>query len=544
MKLIVTTNSEMTLPEFSPTDEQSQWKRFCELLWSEDDLGIWLDISRMHFKHSDVLSLKPKFDKAFKAMDDLEGGSIANIDEKRKVGHYWLRNPELAPSIELKRFISKEIRLVEEFGKAILNGDIKTSSQCVFTNVLWIGIGGSSLGPRLIVNAIKEIDKGIKFDFLDNIDPDGIDNILTTIGSNLTTTLFVVVSKSGGTPEPRLAMDQARKRLEMCGCNWSDQAVAITMPNSNLDNQAKSQGWLNTFYIHDWVGGRTSITSSVGLLTCALIGSDLREFLGGAYSMDELTRIHNIYDNPSALLALSWYFAGNARGARDMVILPYRDRLEVFSRYLQQLVMESLGKKYDRNGNTVNQGLSVYGNKGSTDQHAYVQQLRDGLDNFFAVFIEVLSDDCSIQPVNNEAPSDYLSGFYQGTRTALTESGRQNLTITLRSFNTRTLGALIALFERTVGLYSELININAYDQPGVEAGKKAASEILILKTQIEQILSDCRLRSIEELKSELPRAHTDSIFITLRYLIFNKNNNYIVQGDWRSPESLRFKKEK
>ena len=181
-------------------------------------------------------------------------------------------------------------------------------------------------------------------------------------------------------------------------------------------------------------------------------------------------------------MAAAWYAAGEVKGKRDMVVLPYRDRLEVFSRYLQQLVMESLGKHLDRDGKEVHQGIAVYGNKGSTDQHAYVQQLRDGIDNFFVTFIEVLRDVDDIPSIEVERPGDFLDGFLQGTRSALTEGGRQSLSISMRRFDARRLGALIALFERAVGLYGELVNVNAYHQPGVEAGKKAAAAILNLQT--------------------------------------------------------------
>src|SRR5205809_4417855 len=108
--------------------------------------------------------------------------------------------------------------------------------------------------------------------------------------------------------------------------------------------------------------------------------------------MDERTRTNDFQQNAAMLLALMWFYAGNGRGEKDMVVLPYKDRLELFSKYLQQLVMESLGKEKDLDGKIVNQGLAVYGNKGSTDQHAYMQQLRDGIANFFVTFIEVLQD--------------------------------------------------------------------------------------------------------------------------------------------------------
>ena len=164
-----------------------------------------------------------------------------------------------------------------------------------------------------------------------------------------------------------------------------------------------------------------------------------------------------------------------------MVILPYKDRLELFSRYLQQLIMESLGKEKDLDGNGVNQGIAVYGNKGSTDQHAYVQQLRDGVHNFFVTFIEVQEERTGeLFHVEHEAitSGDYLSGFFQGTRKALYENGRESITITIKDVSAFSIGVLIALYERAVGFYASLVNINAYHQPGVEAGKKAAERVI------------------------------------------------------------------
>jgi glucose-6-phosphate isomerase len=224
-----------------------------------------------------------------------------------------------------------------------------------------------------------------------------------------------------------------------------------------------------------------------------------------------------------------------------MVVLPYRDRLEVFSRYLQQLVMESLGKKHDRGGEVVHQGIAVYGNKGSTDQHAYVQQLRDGIDNFFVTFIEALEEPSDIPPIGDEIPGDFLDGFLQGTRSALTEGGRQSLSITLRRFDATALGALIALFERAVGLYAELVNVNAYDQPGVEAGKKAAALILALQERLEALLSDGQERSLQELQQALGMDSPESLFWILRHLCANPRG-YQVTGDWGAPASMKFAK--
>jgi glucose-6-phosphate isomerase len=152
--------------------------------------------------------------------------------------------------------------------------------------------------------------------------------------------------------------------------------------------------------------------------------------------------------------------------------------------------MESLGKELDLAGRVVNQGIAVYGNKGSTDQHAYVQQLRDGVNNFFITFIEVLQDRAgpSLEVDPGVTSGDYLQGFLLGTRDALSEKNRWSVTLTLADVSSRSVGMLIALYERVVGLYASLIGINAYDQPGVEAGKKAAGGVIALKLKLSAAL--------------------------------------------------------
>jgi len=154
------------------------------------------------------------------------------------------------------------------------------------------------------------------------------------------------------------------------------------------------------------------------------------------------------------------------------------------------LVMESLGKHLNLKGERVDQGIAVYGNKGSTDQHAYVQQLRDGVNNFFAIFIRVLESGGSAHEVEpGVTAGDYLHGFLLGTRAALFENDRESMTITIPRVEARTVGGLIALFERAVGLYGSLIGINAYHQPGVEAGKKAAASVLALQGKVLRALA-------------------------------------------------------
>jgi glucose-6-phosphate isomerase len=175
----------------------------------------------------------------------------------------------------------------------------------------------------------------------------------------------------------------------------------------------------------------------------------------------------------------------------------------------------------------VNQGIAVYGNKGSTDQHAYVQQLRDGLDNFFVTFIEVLRDRAPERPVVQVDPDvtsgDYLSGFLQGTRRALTESGRESITITVDHVDATTLGKLIALYERTVGFYGSLVGINAYHQPGVEAGKKAAQAVLDLERKVLAALraSEKKPLALEAVARGAGTDDVETTFWILRHLAAN-----------------------
>ena len=179
--------------------------------------------------------------------------------------------------------------------------------------------------------------------------------------------------------------------------------------------------------------------------------------------------------------------------------------------------MESLGKAESIDGEAVHQGLTVYGNKGSTDQHAYVQQLYDGPDDFFVTFIEVLRErsGAAVEVEPGVTSGDYLSGFLQGTRRALAARGRRSCTLTLEQVDATSLGALIALYERAVGLYASLVNVNAYHQPAVELGKKAASDALALQGRVLEALADGRQGTPAELAEGL-ESDLRSVYAILR----------------------------
>lgn len=468
---------------------EGTWDRYCRYLVRDESLGFTLDVSRMQFPDSLFSSLSSEIDRAWVDLRAVEAGEIANPDEGRQVGHYWLRTPSIA-SPKDAAWIERVRGEINDFASRVHRAEITAPNGNSFRHVLVVGIGGSALGPQLVSDALRQPNAPIDLHFLDNTDPAGIDRVLAELGDGLCETLVVVTSKSGGTPETRNGMLEVEAAFAAAELDFPKHAVAVTSPTetegdkpfrSVLYDRAVADGWLAIFELADWIGGRTSVLSAVGLLPARLIGIDTDAMLEGASTMDALTRVEEAQTNPAMLLALMWHHAGGGKGAKDMVILPYCDRLALFGKYLQQLVMESLGKELDRQGNVVNQGIAVYGNKGSTDQHAYIQQLRDGLNNFFATFIEIRENrvgESLIVDESGNTSGDFLQGFLRGTRDALSGNDRESVTVSFDHLNERVMGSLIALFERAVSLYASLVDINAYHQPGVEAGKKAAGQFL------------------------------------------------------------------
>ena len=525
--------------------KQQNWDRFKYRYAEFPSLGLAIDLSRMDFADDFPARMEPKVQKAFADMAALEKGAIANPDEKRMVGHYWLRNPALAPTPEIRDEIQKTLVQIKAFTAKIHAGQIRAKSG-PFKNYIIIGIGGSALGPQFVASAIgSSVNDKLTPYFLDNTDPDGIKRVLDGIGPDLASSLAVVISKSGGTKETRNGMLEAKAAYEKAGLDFAKHAVAITQKGSELDKLAVKEGWIERFPMWDWVGGRTSELSAVGLLPAALQGFNIDEMLAGAKACDEATRTNQVSTNPAAQLALAWFHGCSGNGSKSMVVIPYKDRLELFSKYLQQLIMESLGKELDLSGKVVNQGLAVFGNKGSTDQHSYVQQLREGVHNFFVTFIEVLQDQegkpLMVEP--NVTSGDYLQGFYLGTRQALFEKGRESITITVQKVSPFTIGLLIALFERTVGLYASLINVNAYHQPGVEAGKKAATVVLELQKKVLAHLAGSKGKSMtaEQIAEGMgAKDEAEHVFKICEHLAANASRG-VLKSPGKSPTSATYR---
>ena len=264
------------------------WNTFQSRFLRHSEPAISIDYSRMGTGENFLDDHSKLIERAITDMQNLEAGKIANPDEGRMVGHYWLRNADLAPG-DLPSTIREDIDDARNFAAEIHSGGISAPNGSAFSPLLIIGIGVSALGPQLVADALGG-DARLSVSFFDNTDPAGIDATITEIGDKLPTTLAIVISKGGGTPETRNGMLEAKAAFEKQGLEFAKQAVAITGIDSKLDNYAKDNGWLRRFRMHDWIGGRTSVMSTVGLLPAALQGVDIDQFLAGAAATDELTR--------------------------------------------------------------------------------------------------------------------------------------------------------------------------------------------------------------------------------------------------------------
>lgn len=439
------------------------------------DTTFTLDLAAAGLGADAFAALRERFESAHREMVALENGAVKNIDEQRQVTHFTDR---------IAYGGSESFREVEAFFERLRSGAVMGSTGKPIEHVVVNGIGGSALGPQMVQFAMRgpywnELSReqrrgAARIYFTDNTDPAGVMDILAVV--DLEATLVVSISKSGGTRETANNLTAFENAFAAAGVDFAGHAAAITMAGSVLDRRARDGGWLAVWPMAESIGGRTSETAVVGHVPAAAANIDFAALLDGATTMDRWTREAELTRNPAYMLAAAWYLLGGGRGDRNMVIVPYADRLVLLSRYLQQLVMESLGKELDRDGAVVHQGLNVFGNKGGTDAHAFIQQLNDGRDDFFVTFIEILEDAAQL-PIDALPMGSYLHNFLHGLCGALSGKGRRVITMTFDRLDAATLGMIIALYERAVAVYAELININAFHQPGVQAYKKVSESL-------------------------------------------------------------------
>ena len=357
-----------------------------------------------------------------------------------------------------------------------------------------LGIGGSALGPMAVQQAIHsphynelpaEKRNGFpKFYVADNVDPEKLVYLFETI--DITKTLFNVVSKSGSTSETMSQFMIIKKMLEdKIGKDTSKNIVCTTdKENGNLIKIAKEENY-KTFIIPSGVGGRFSELCPVGLLPAAMTGVDIKELLNGAKIADEDYSVDDVYKNQAYMFAVLNYLAME-KNMPMVVMMPYADSLKYISDWFAQLWAESLGKKFDVDGNVVNVGPTPIKALGATDQHSQVQLYTEGPFDKIVVLlgVEEYKTTLEIPKIYSDIPSlGFLGGVTQNkllqveqtaTEYALMKSGKLNMTLTLDKVNENTIGQLLYLFEVATAFAGELMNINAFDQPGVEEGKNAA----------------------------------------------------------------------
>ncbi|MBR2967012.1 MAG: glucose-6-phosphate isomerase [Clostridia bacterium] len=356
-----------------------------------------------------------------------------------------------------------------------------------------LGIGGSALGPIAVFNALKHlyynelprsVRKAPKFYVLDNVDPERISALLDVI--DLNTTIFNVITKSGATSETMsqylVVMDMLNKKF---GRKAREHVIATTSESrGNLIKLATEEGY-ETFYIPDGVGGRFSELCPVGLLPAAVVGIDIEEMLRGAREMDQLCQNNTSIDkNPALAMALLQHLSIK-QGKNVSVMMPYADSLKYVADWYCQLWGESLGKEKDVDGNIVNVGQTPLKCLGATDQHILIQLFNEGPYDKVITFLEVanyrtdifIPAGCDKVPdVNflcNNTMGTLLSNELYATKYALTKRGRSNFTITLDKVDEYHIGALLYMLQMQTAYIGVMLNINAYNQPGVEGGKNA-----------------------------------------------------------------------
>lgn len=366
-----------------------------------------------------------------------------------------------------------------------------------YDNFVVLGIGGSALGPMALFQALchlrhnelpKEKRNAPKFYVEDNVDPERMSALLDVI--DVKKTMFNVITKSGSTSETMsqylIISDILRKKL---GGDFASHIVATTSEKTgNLIKIAKKEGY-ETFFIPDGVGGRFSELSPVGLLPAAVLGIDIKLFLKGAKYMDKCCGSDNYVENPALIAALLQYVAIK-KGCNISVMMPYSDGLKLMADWYAQLWGESLGKAVDLQGGTVNAGQTPVKALGVTDQHSQIQLYVEGPFDKVITLIGVddyrktvlIPEGCVDIPAVNflcgHTLNELIIAEMNATEYALTESGRLNSRITLPEINAHTMGQLMFFFMLQTAYIGAMLNVDAFNQPGVEGGKNAAYALL------------------------------------------------------------------
>ncbi len=443
------------------------------------------------------------------AIADYFGGEYINRTEDRAVLHTALRETSKADvEVEGKNIIPEIFEVKEKmkkFCESVIDGSRKGYTGKSFTDVVNIGIGGSDLGPVMVTEALEHYSNHLKMHFVSNVDGDHVHEIIGDLKPE--TTLFVIVSKSFSTQETLSNANTIRTWFKRSA---PQEAVARHFVAVSSNVEAVEEFGIageNIFPMWDWVGGRFSLWSAVGLSISLAIGfNNFDAMLAGAHAMDSHFRNTSFKDNIPVQLAMLSIWYNNFFKAETEAVIPYTQYLHLFPAYLQQAIMESNGKSVDRNGDEVSYqtGTIIWGEPGTNSQHAFFQLIHQGtklipadfigfknslyedrehhnklMANFFAQ-TEALLQGKSSEEVRKELQGKGLSG------TELDEllpfkvfsGNKPTTTLLINKLTPTSLGKLIALYEHKIFVQGVVWNIYSYDQWGVELGKQLASNIL------------------------------------------------------------------
>jgi glucose-6-phosphate isomerase len=433
----------------------------------------------------------------------LEGG-ILNTGENRKVLHQLLRSPDglsatgklvIHDGKDLGKFYAAELERFSAFAELVHAGKIRGATGKAFSHVVQIGIGGSDLGPRALCLALenwadKEGKRRLKAAFISNVDPDDASQVVASVP--LDSTVFVLVSKSGTTQETLANELFVQEKLRRAGLDSGKHIVAVTSETSPL---AHNSAYLDSFYIDDFIGGRYSSTSAVGglILSLAFGPAVFKELLAGAHDADKLALEPDMLKNAALLDALIGVWERNFLKMPCTAILPYSQALSRFPAHLQQLDMESNGKRVNRDGSPVDYstGPVVFGEPGTNGQHSFYQLLHQGTDIVPLQFVgfaesqrgdDVVVDGSASQTKLNANLAAQILAFAKGKADSNGNrdfpGGRPSSLIYGERLTPAALGALLAHFENKVMFQGFVWNLNSFDQEGVQLGKALTKKAL------------------------------------------------------------------
>jgi len=486
-----------------------------------DDLLLDFSKHRINDESLNLLFSLAKASGIREKISSLFSGEKINNSENRPALHTALRSP-ISTQIELdginiNELVHAQLSRMREFVKALNNGEILGSSGKAIKKIINIGIGGSDLGPRLAVDALAAYQTGsIDVDFVSNLDPKDLS--MTLAKSDPETTMIIVVSKSFTTLETKANADAVKHWLVDNGCsNPAQHFIAITTNKKAAQEfGAKDE---HIFYFWDWVGGRYSLWSAVGLAAAIAIGMEnFEELLSGAHLIDKHFQSEGIEKNIPVVLALLSIWYTNFYKAETHAVIPYDHSLKLLPEYLSQLVMESNGKSVSRDGNTLKQKTSpvIWGSVGTNAQHAYFQLLHQGTHLVPVDFLLPLrSESHQLQHMklvsNCLAQSEALMMGQEDTDNPSNNftGNSPSSTFVYSSLTPKVLGMLLAIYEHKTFVEAMLWDLNPFDQCGVELGKQLAGKI------IEDI-------SLSNNEDEVTEHDASTALLMKEYLLRNK----------------------